>query len=188
MTVSAYAGASAQELADTFAASPTFVTCHDESGDLQIDLALGENSPAEGIVSLGTATLADHDLGHGKTRMQIVAIYPASASDFSRAIGSCALWVVNRDWPLRRGAVHPDVLTLYGLSSTLEHLLYVLPFSWSNGPHALAVGEHTIEWLQAIPISETERAYAEANGAAALEALLSENAIDITNLERPSVA
>ncbi|TPG43057.1 suppressor of fused domain protein [Sphingomonas koreensis] len=188
MTVSDYADASAQELADTFAGSPTFVSCHDDSGEVRIDLALCPDKPGNGFSSLGTVTLADHDIGYGETRLQIVAVYPASSDGFSRAIGSCALWVVNRGWPLRRGAVHPDVMTLYGLSSTLEHLLYVLPFSWRHGPHPLTVGNGTIEWLQAIPISEAERGYAEANGADALEKLLVENNIDVTDFNRASLA
>jgi hypothetical protein len=39
----------------------------------------------------------------------------------------------------------------------------------------------------AVPISETERAYAEASGAIALENLLAGHRVDILDLNRPSV-
>ncbi|MGN6279152.1 MAG: suppressor of fused domain protein [Sphingomonas sp.] len=186
MTVSDLADASAQELADTFAGAPEFVGCHNDGDPLRIDLALCADSPGQGVASLGTVTLADHDLGFGGTRLQIVAVYPTSAVDFSRAIGTCALNVVGQDWPLRWGAVHPDILTLYGLSNTLEHLFYVPPFSWPEGPRSLAIGDHSVEWLQAIPISEAERAFAETEGAAALQEVLLKARIDVTDLGRKS--
>lgn len=187
MPVSDIAHASAQELADTFRASPAFVSCRNEGDERRIDLALCADSPGAGLGSLGTVTLADHDLGFGETRLQIVAIHPDTATDFSRAIGTCALNIVQQGWPLRWGACHPDLLTLYGLSSTLAHLYYVPPFSWPAGPKGLTVGDHRIEWLQAIPISDAERAYAEEHGAPALEKLLAENPINVADLERASV-
>ena len=188
MTISDLANASAQELADTFAASPTFVGCRNSDDGVRIDVAIADAGPDERLASLGTVTLADHDLGFGDTRLQIVAVYPRAAADFSRVIGTCALSIVERGWPLRWGAVHPDVLTLYGLSSTLAHVYYMPPFSWAEGPKGLSVGDQRIEWLQAIPISEAERAFAETNGAEALEALLVGADIDITDLDRASVA
>lgn len=187
MTVSAIAQASAEQLTETFGAVPTFVSCHNAGDPLRIDIALCADVPGDGRGSLGTVTLADHDLGFEATRLQIVALYPSAAETFSRAIGSCALNVVRRGWPLRWGAVHPDVLTLYELSSTLAHFLYVPAFSWPERLPALTAGEHVIEWLQAIPIAESERAFAEANGIPALEKLLIDGAVDITDLDRASV-
>ncbi|HEU4958884.1 MAG TPA: suppressor of fused domain protein [Sphingomonas sp.] len=187
MPVSESAHASAQELADTFGGSPTFVACRNEGDARTIDLALCADSPSAGVSSLGTVTLADHDLGHDEVRLQIIAVYPGTATDFSRAVGTCALNVVQQGWPLRWGACHPDVLTLYGLSKTLAHLYYVPPFSWPNGPKRLTVGGRRVEWLQAIPVSEAERAYAEEHGAAALEKLLADTPIDITDFDRSSI-
>jgi hypothetical protein len=188
MTVSDLAHASAQELADTFAASPRFVGCRNTDEGVRIDVAIAESGPDERLASAGTVTLADHDLGFDAIRLQIVAAYPRDAADFSRAVGTCALATIEEGWPLRWGAVHPEVLTLYGLSETLAHLYFMPPFSWPDGPKPLTVGERRIEWLQAVPISEAERAFAEANGADALEKLLVAGDIDVTDLERPSVA
>jgi hypothetical protein len=187
MTISDLAQASAQELADTFAASPAFVGCRNSDNGIRIDLAVCESGPDERFTSAGTVTLADHDAGFDTVRLQIVAIYPRAASAFSRVLGGSALSVVERGWPLRWGAVHPDVLTPYGLSATLEHLYFMPPFSWPAGPTPLTVGDRRIEWLQAVPISEAERAFAEADGAEALEEKLLEADIDVTDLDRASV-
>ena len=186
MTVSDLAHASAQELADTFAASPTFVGYRNSEDGARIDIAVCDAVSDKRLASLGTVTLADHDLGFGPTRLQIVAIYPRAAADFSRAIGTCALSIVEQGWPLRWGAVHPDVLTLYGLSSTLAHVYFMPPFSWAEGPKPLTIGDRRIEWLQAVPISEAERAFAETNGAEALEQQLVAADIDVTDLSRAS--
>ncbi|MGN6377207.1 MAG: suppressor of fused domain protein [Sphingomonas sp.] len=186
MTISDLARASAQELADTFAAPPRFVRCHN-NGTVKIDIGIGEDAPGPGLGSVGTVTLADHDLGFGDTRLQIIALFRKAAEGFSGLIGGSALAVVELGWPLRWGACHPDLLTVYGLSETLPHLYFVPPFSWRGGPGALSVGEQKVEWLQAIPIAEAERAYAEANGAATLEEKLVAGNVDITDLTRTSV-
>ena len=186
MTISDRAQASARELTDTFATSPTFVTCRNSADGVSIDLAVCNDQDGDGPAFAGTVTLADHDLGYHDIRLQMVAVYPRMAKDFSRALGTCALSTVERGWPLRWGAVHPDVLTIYHLSKTLPHLYFMPPFSWSSGPKPLTIGEHRIEWLQAIPISEAERAFAEAHGAQALEEKLVKANIDITDLKRAS--
>jgi hypothetical protein len=187
VTVSDLAHASAQELADTFAASPTFVGCRNEGDDLQIDIAICAETPGGGVGSLGTVNLADHDLGHGATRLQIVAAFRTDAADYSRAIGTAALHIAGQGWPLRWGAVAPNVLPLYGLSSTLAHFYFMPPFSWAGGPRPLTIGDTQVAWLQAVPISESERAYAEANGAEAFEQLLVATDIDVTDLARVPV-
>jgi len=187
MTISDLANASAQELADTFAASPTFVGCYNNDQGARIDVAIADNVADGRLASAGTVTLADHDLGYGDTRLQIIAVYPREAADFSRAIGTCALSTIEQAWPLRWGAVHPDVLTLYGLSQALPHFYFLPPFSWADGPKPLTIGEQRVEWLQAIPISEAERAFAEANGADALEKLLVGADIDVEVLATASV-
>lgn len=188
MTVSDLAHASAQELADTFGVSPRFVGCRNTDEGVQIDVAIADVGLDKKLASAGTVTLADHDLGFEGIRLQIVAAYPQSAVDFSRAVGTCALAAVEEGWPLRWGAVHPNVLTVYGLSETLAHFYFMPPFSWPDGPKPLSVAELQIEWLQAVPISEAERAFAEANGAEALEKLLVAADIDVTDLKRRSVA
>jgi antitoxin YqcF len=96
--------------------------------------------------------------------------------------------VIGQGWPLRRGAVHTDVLDLYRLSRTLRHLLFVLPSQWDGAPEPITAGGRDVAWLMALPIAETEREYAARYGAAALEDLLAGAAIDLRDLDRPSAA
>lgn len=189
MTISNGAKAAAQELVDAFGMTPMINTFTPDTGGRPVDLAIFDDCPVEGVGSVGSVSLSDHDLGFEQgLRIEIVAVFPSTAANFPRAIGSSALAVINEGWPLRRGAVHPGIMPLYGLSDTLEHLVFVAPFSWAGRPQILTVEDRTIGWLQAVPISEAERAYAERNGAVALEELLAGQRIDVSDLNRDSVA
>ncbi len=189
MTATETACAAAQELADSFGVAPKINVYRTESGEEGVAIATFADCPAPAIHSVGTVSLSDHDLGydHDGLRLEIVAAYPAAAQAFPNMIASSALAVIRGDWRLRRGAVHPDVVKMYGLSATLEHVVFVRPFLWGDGPRDLDAGGRTIGWLMAVPISEAERAYAEASGAIALENLLAKHRVDSLDLNRPSV-
>ena len=189
MAVTETARAAAQELADSFGVAPRINVYRTESGEEGVDVATFADCPAAGVHSVGTVSLSDHDLGydHDGLRLEIVAAYPAAAEAFPNMIASSALAVIRGDWRLRRGAVHTDVLGMYGLSTTLEHVVFVRPFLWGDGPRDLDAGGRKIGWLMAVPISEAERAYSEASGAIALENLLAEHRVDVLDLNRPSV-
>ncbi|MGY4396044.1 hypothetical protein ACVWZA_001217 [Sphingomonas sp. UYAg733] len=191
MTVSSGSQAAVQELADTFGAVPTAINAFYAQGQTEgVNIAVFADSPAEGVNSVGTVTLSDHDLklDPAELRLEIVAIYPSSAVSFPNAIADCAVATFRDGAPLQRGAVHPYVMTRYDLSQTMEHLMFTLPFSWKGGPKTLTLDDRTTAWLQAVPISEAERAYAEREGAAALEELLAQHKVDVTDLNRESAA
>lgn len=190
MAVTEAARAAAQELADSFGVAPAIHLYREETGDLGVDVATFANCPAPGFHSVGTVTLSSYDLGHDASglRLEIVGAYPSAAEDFPSMIASCALSAVRQGWLLRRGAVHPGVLGLYNLSTTLEHVFFTRPYLWGDGPRDLEADGRTTGWLMTVPISEAERAFAETKGAIALENLLAEKRVDVLDLNRPSAA
>ncbi len=191
MTASNGSKAAVQELADTFGVAPSTINAYHADGETGgVTIAVFADCPVPGINSVGTISLSDHDLKiePADLRLEIVAVYPSTAANFPSAISDCAIASFKDGTPLRRGAVHPYVMTRYGLSTTMEHLMFTLPFSWHDGPRILTLEDQTIAWLQAVPISEAERAYAEREGAAALEDLLTKHRVDVTDLNRESAA
>jgi hypothetical protein len=188
MAVTEAARAAAQELADSFGVAPSIHVYREEAGDLGVDVATFADCPAPGFHSAGTVTLSAHDLGYDEMglRLEIVGAYPSAAEDFPSMIASCALSAVRQGWRLRRGAIHPDVLGLYNLSTTLEHVFFTRPYLWGEGPRDLETDERTTGWLMAIPISDGERLFAEKEGAIALEDLLAAKGVNVLDLNRPS--
>ncbi len=189
MTVTENASLAAQTLVDACGASPAIKAYGDEARTWSVDIALFADRPVEGFSTAGTVSLSDHGLGLEQgLRIEIVAVFPAAADAFPQALASSAVAAISQGWRIRRGAVHPDILRMYDLSDTLEHLLFAAPYLWGDALAPVRCGDLTIAWLLAVPISEAERAYAEKHGAVALENLLAEHKIDITDLNRASVA
>jgi suppressor of fused protein SUFU len=75
---------------------------------------------------------------------------------------------------------------MYDCSPTMRHFLFVPPFLWEGQLDTIDRDGRKIAWLLAVPISEGERAFAEANGSEKLEELFGDRQIDIFNLHRPS--
>lgn len=188
MKVSQGSLAAAQELADTFGLAP-LVKTYTKIGSAQgINIAMFADCPAPGLNSLGTVSLSDHDLGlQLGVRLEIVAVYPAGSDQFPHAVAHCAIMAAADGEPMQRGAVYPDAIKSYLADATMEHLFFVMPFVWGDGPHKIEHDGLSTLWLQAVPISEAERLYAEAQGAMALENLLAEREVNVADLNRASV-
>jgi len=188
MTVTDNAWVAAQTLTNACGVSPKVSVYSDEAGSQSVDMALFADCPAAGLSTIGTVSLSDHHVGleHG-LRIEIVAVFPSAAGAFPQALAGSAIATIGQAWRIRRGAVHPDILRMYDLSDTLEHLLFVKPYLWGQALDPVVCGAYTIAWLLAVPISEAERAYAEQHSAIALEDLFAAHKIDITDLNRASV-
>ena len=69
----------------------------------------------------------------------------------------------------------------------MKHLFFTSPSLWQDNLETLDLETKKVAWLMAVPISEAERQYKEANGADALEDLFEEHQVDILDLTRKSV-
>jgi hypothetical protein len=68
---------------------------------------------------------------------------------------------------------------MYDCSPTMRHFLFVPPFLWEDHLNTLDLDGRKVAWLLAVPISEDERAFAEANGSEKLEELFADRQIGI---------
>ena len=94
---------------------------------------------------------------------------------------------MNSKWSCSPGTIFPDVVDMYGCSTTLKHLMFVSPFLWDEKLETLELPSKTVDWLLAVPISEMEYQFAQAEGSGRLEDLFEEYQIDIFDINRPSV-
>lgn len=194
MSVSEEAQQVARALANAFRVGPGAdsqpqVRRYGDEGDKStVDLLLCADSPVKGITAYGTVRLSDHSLGlTDDLRAEIIAAFPSDRPDCDKVVATCAFNVINDGAPLRPGAIHGEAMGMYGLSTTLRHVMFVSPFLWGRQPETLKLANRTVAWLMAVPISEAERAYAAREGANALENLFEREDIDIFDLDRPSV-
>lgn len=151
-----------------------------------IDLLTCADSPQRGITSYGTIGLSRHARPNATDlRVELVGAFSSAVPGFAEVLANCAFSAINDGAPLRLGVVHGEVMG--DLSATLPHVMFFSPFLWGDAPETLILADKTVAWLMAVPISEVERAYAEIEGANALEALFARADINILDPNRPSV-
>ena len=83
------------------------------------------------------------------------------------------------------GLIIKNIVKEY-IDADMKHILLNDPFMWDNA-RSFSVGDITVAWLMAIPVSDAEMAYADKHGVEALEDLLEEKDVDVADLWRKSV-
>lgn len=183
--VSAHTKSATRELARTWGGGRPTVHRHwDEPEENWVGIASRADCPWDGVTAYGTLGLSDHSQGFDNDlRVEIIGAC-ATSTDLSSVLATCAFNVIKNAWPMRPGAIHNDVLRMYGLSRTLAHVMFVPPFLWNDGPETLHLEGRTIAWLMAVPISESELLYAERSSSDALSTLFEDRRIDICDINR----
>lgn len=180
----------ATHLAAVFSGLPQVINFSDEAGKHDVAVLRAKNSPVKDIDSYSTIGLSDLEQtfeGLDKPiRVELVGACGSDVTKFDNLLSTAAFCVLNHGWPCHPGAIFADLVTLYQLSETLEHLFLVDPYLW-DGLDELTLPDREVLWLMAVPISEAEAAFAEENGSDALEDLFEKNQIDVFDLNRPSV-
>ena len=181
----------AKTLATAFGVKPTVNKYWDDAHASSIDL-LKCASPVEAdIINYGTIGLSDHALiQNGKefpARVEITGAAYSRFSDFPNMLSSAAFYTIQHNWFCSPGAVLRNAVDSYMKDSAMKHLFFTSPSLWQDNLETLDLETKKVAWLMAVPISEAERNYKEANGADALEDLFEEHQIDILDLTRKSV-
>ncbi len=163
----------------------------DDKNEKGVDILVAKNSPEKGVSSYATVCLSDSPLYmHGKeyeVRLELVGACESSCEEFANILATAAACISESRWFCFPGAIFPDVVSMYDCSSTMEHLFFVPPFPWEDDLKTLKLETKSVAWLLAMPISEAEYSFAEAEGAEKLEDLFVQHQIDIYNINRPSI-
>jgi hypothetical protein len=147
-------------------------------------------TPDQGLTSFCTIGLSDYaDDGYAVTPplgVEIIAV--SNEPGFGEVVSTAAFCVVNSGYKARPGGAFPGVVKLHHPDTTVPNLMFVEPYLWDDRAFAAReVGEKTVAWLQAVPISDAETQYLLDSGADALNGLFVQHAPDFVDLRRPSV-
>lgn len=175
------------ELARVWGGKPKVFRHGDELESHSVFVAHLENVPTDGVVSVATIGLSDHDLGMGPVRVELIGAFDATFAEGANIAATCAFNAFKDGWPTRPDAVHVDVVRMYSSTSTVPHILLTDPFLWEQGPQSLKANRFNIAWLMMVPIAEAELAFAEIHGFDQLSQIFEREQIDIFDLFRPSV-
>ncbi|MEU6130987.1 suppressor of fused domain protein [Saccharopolyspora sp. NPDC047091] len=182
----------ARAVVTEFGTKPTVARFWDDREHGSVDILECADSPTEGVTSCSTLGLSDHPLmrdgSEYSVRAEVVGAGATDNSKFPNIISTIAFFIINDKWFCSPGSTFPNVVSMYYPEATMRHILFVPPFLWKDNLETLRFPDKTVAWLQAVPISENEKQYAEANGPEALEDIFVDHQIDVFDLNRTSVA
>ena len=178
----------ARAAAAAFGGKPEVHAHRDEDRSHSVDIVACADRPSPGLVSYSTLTLhmVPNKIEDDDIRVELAGVAEASVKDFPNLLATAAFYVIKDGWKARPGIVLPSLLREYSLSKTLEHM-WVEPFEWTRLGSVDVGGGLTVHWLQAVPISETERQYLMDNGYWKFEALITDREVDYWDLDRRPV-
>jgi len=182
----------ARYLTEVFLPDPRDIRRYSDNKDeSSLPILKASNSPQKGVMSYATIGLSDYENKFetgADIRVEIFGAARMEFKEFGNAISTVAFFVINSGWIAYPGKVFPDVLKMYDLSPTMKHLLLVPPpLMWSENLEPLELDTKTVQWLAAIPISDSEYKYVEKCGDDELGSLLEEHQADVFDLDRDPV-
>lgn len=184
----------ARTLARRFGGKPEVREYLDTGEKNSIDILTCPDTPDDELNSYATLGLSeqptlDADGNALDFGVELIAAFEAEAGEAAAMLSTCAFTIRNELMPAYPGAVLPDILDLHeGLSSTLSHVFLTDPFVWDEAMESISLATRTVAFLQVIPISDSEYAYWQENGAEALVDAFLQNQIDVYDLDRSPVA
>ena len=101
-------------------------------------------------------------------------------------LSTCAFYLSKNKWTCQPGRVFMRMLDFY-YKKEMQHVMFIDPFLWANKLEPLKLENKTVNWLLAMPISESELQYKIANGYDELQKLFIKNDVNMFDLDRKSV-
>jgi len=190
-TVSADNKAIAKTAAAIFGGKPRVIEYLDADESSRIGILQSADRPWDGVTAYATVGLSDVKLAREVDPLLGVELIGACDSDypqFAEALSTAAFFWINDGWEPEPGACFREVVRMHFPDTELPHFFLTDPSAlWEQEFASRVIGDKTVAWLLAVPVSEAEANYAEENGPGALETLFEEHEIDITDLDRDSV-
>lgn len=183
----------AQHLRTVFGGSPKMHRYWNADETIPVHVLSSGDRPDAGITSYGTVDLSSYDnqflSGDGKPlRVEIVGACASAVTTFANIISTAALNVATGEYSLSPGVIHPGVVAMYEPDVKMKHLLFVQPFLWGSDAFAsMQDDDQVVAFLQVVPISDEEFAFARDKGVDALEDVFVEAGIDVFDLDREPV-
>lgn len=180
----------AQHLAKTAAAAfggtPRVQRFYNQDESHSIDILICAEAPSEPFTTYSTLGVyeAPNMLDDNDVRVELAGVAPTTEADYPNMLATAASFAQQAHWLAAPGITFPALVREYGLSDSLEHVLWVPPFPWDD-LHGVAVSsELTVHWLLAVPIAESERRFLLDEGYPALEQLFEQHQVAYYDLQR----
>ena len=163
----------------------------DETEVHSVDIGRFADRPTPGYTTFSTLNLhMEHNLLEGDDRrVEIAGVAASTATDFPGLLSTVAFFVKKDHWLCAPGVVFPGLIPEYrpGLSTTLEHVLFVEPFPWDSLSTVKISDDLSVHWLLAMPISEAERRFLLEHGYDKFQEMFEAHDVPYFDLERPSI-
>lgn len=164
----------------------------DHEDSYWVDVMRTVDCPQPGVTSYATLGMSRFDNGglqsEGKPlRVELLGACQSEFIELPRALNSCALNVAKSGYQVRPGVVHPNVLAIHVPEIQLKHLLLVPPFLWGSKPALREFDDIVVDWLLAVPISDSEVEFARRYDSDRLQQVFAERQIDMFDINRPPV-
>lgn len=173
---------------------------------LEFDILTLQNSPQKGMTTYVTLGLSDYVLRDDQNnrkprRIELISIL-RDDTDFLELTGNpedqlnfyedslmyICCYMVEENSYLFPGDIWVNWFSnKYQQFSDLEHLYFMYPTLLTDKIRTTTIEDKEIEWLLCIPISQDELEYYEKNGSEALEKLLLQEKVDVSDLFRESL-
>lgn len=177
-------------LRKTFNGLPKYSRLADDNEKSFIDVLSCANYPVPGTTSYGTLGLSDHpvdEVDNTPLGVEFTGCCYSEFDGFINIVATSAFYVINSKYECKPGSILNGVVSMY-ISSPMKHIMLVTPFTWEKSLETLYLKpKKIVAWLQLIPISDEEMAYATVNENGALEKILESEQIDIFDISRKSV-
>lgn len=190
MVISEQRKAIARYLASQFGGRPPVTSYTTADKSLEVGIMTAAGSPDEGLSSFASIGLSEHPLVRdGKefpARVELVAFARDADAVVAQALSTACFTVIRSTRFVAPGIVVRDALKR-GAAGELRHLLCASPFTWEPPLVSQTIAGVRVAFLQAVPVTDAEAAFATAAGARALEDLLDAQEVDIGDLGRAEV-
>jgi antitoxin YqcF len=163
----------------------------DPSGEHMVHVAVQEGVPAPALTSWGTVDMSQFHTGlpapdDRELRIELVGVARREYTLMGHVLASCAFNVAHGLLTPHPDAIFPDAIAVNDAGdSPCRHAMLVLPFLWGDdGIPPLEKESAVTTWLQVVPITDAEKALAEADGPEALADHLQTAKVDVLDPSR----
>jgi len=179
----------AKTAAGVFGGSASVHRFYDEDEANSIGILTCKGTPQEGFSTYSTVGVhATPNMLDGKdVRVELAGVAASTETEYPNLLATAAFQVQKDGWLAAPGVVFPDLMRSYGLSASMEHLLWVEPFTWEDLAAVEVSSTLTVHWLLGVPIAESERRLITDEGYGALTALLEQHDSPYYDLHRQPV-
>lgn len=180
----------AKTAAEVYGGTASVHRFYDRDEKHSIGILTCEGAPQANFATYSTVGLHEvpNILEDKDVRVELAGVAALTETEYPNLLATAAFQVQKEGWLAAPGVVFPGLVRdFYGLSESMEHLLWVVPFTWEELGAVEVSSTLTVHWLLGVPIAESERRLMIDDGYSALTRLFEERDVEYYDLHRQPV-